>query len=106
MRIHPSGRIFLLLAAQVAVMGVLAQPASAAPFRAFSDSSPWNIPAAEKGAISSGNPYAGQFTSYDSTMNISGIPPHVDYAKPTFFASPGDPEVPVRRHRARLGPHG
>ena len=37
-------------------------------------------------------------------MNISGIPPDVGYAKPTFFASPGDPEVPVERHEPRLGP--
>src|SRR5689334_15908929 len=76
-------------------MAIFASAASAAPFRAFSDSSPWNVPAAQKGSISSSNPYADKFTSYSSTMNISGIPPDVGYAKPTFFASPGDPEVPV-----------
>jgi hypothetical protein len=39
-------------------------------------------------------------------MNISGIPPHVDYAKPTFFASPGDPTVPIRVTNPDWAPTG
>src|SRR3954471_24499495 len=70
--------------------GVRAAPADA-PFRAFQADSLWNVPAAEKGQITSGNPYSGEFTSYDPTMNISGIPPDIRYAKPTFEASPSDP---------------
>ena len=105
-RIRRSGRIVFLFAALSAAMAIVVQAASAAPFRAFNDPSPWNVPAAQKGAISSGNPYSDQFTSYSSTMNISGIPPDVGYAKPTFFASPGDPEVPVNVTNPGWAPTG
>ena len=60
-------------------------------FRAFSATSPWNVPAAQKGTITSGNPYASQFTSYSSELQISGTPDNPDYSSPVFFASPGDP---------------
>ena len=94
------------LAAVVAALAVCAQTATAAPFRAFSDSSPWNTPAAQKGGIAPNNPYASQFTSYDSTLSISGIPPNVDYAKPTFFAGPGDPEAPITITNPSWAPSG
>jgi hypothetical protein len=79
-----------MLASALSVPGFAAAPASAA-FRAFSDTSPWNVPAAQKGTVDPGNPFAAQFTSYDLTMNIGGIPPDSDYAKPVFFAGPADP---------------
>ena len=87
-------------------MGVLAQPASASAVSRVQRLQPLEHPRGGEGAISSGNPYADQFTSYDPTMNISGIPPHIDYAKPTFFASPGDPEVPVRVTEPDWAPKG
>ena len=72
------------------VAGVQAAPAEA-PFRAFQADSLWNIPAAQKGQITSSNPMRTSSRSYDSTMNISGIPPDIRYAKPTYEASPADP---------------
>jgi hypothetical protein len=81
----------MLAVVLVALAGSVAAPASAAPYRAFSLTSPWNIPAAAKGPIDTGNPYSGQFTSYSSKLAISGIPPSVAYAKPIYFAAAGDP---------------
>ena len=80
------------VAAFAAVFGVLAQAASAAPW-AFSPSSPWNTPAAQRGPISSNNPYASLFTSYDPGLVLGGGPAGSDshdrdYAKPTYFAEP------------------
>jgi parallel beta-helix repeat protein len=67
--------------------------ASWLPFR---DSSPWNVPASQKGAPTSDNPYADQFNSLSSEVGISGIPnggaSGTAYAKPIFFAKPGDPQ--------------
>src|SRR5438105_3618429 len=83
------GMLAVALAALAACLA--AAPASAAPYRAFSDTSPWNVPAAGKGSIEPGNPYVGQFTSYSSQLAISGIPPNSTYAKPIYFASAGDP---------------
>jgi hypothetical protein len=80
------------LVALIAVVA-LAVPATAtaAPiFRAFSPTSPWNVPAAPD-SIGSSNPFAGQFTSYSSQLGISGLPGDAAYASPVFFASPGDP---------------
>lgn len=57
----------------------------------FSSASPWNTPASLKGPTGSSNPYASQFTSYASELQISGTPDNPDYASPTFFASAGDP---------------
>jgi hypothetical protein len=65
--------------------------ASAAVWRGFSPTGPWNVPAAQKGGTTP-NPFASQFTSYMSTLEISGIAPDGRYAKPIFFAQPGDPE--------------
>src|SRR3954454_15374852 len=84
----------VLLVIALTAADVSAAPADA-PFRAFQSTSIWNIPAAAKGQITSGNPYPGEFTSYHSTMDISGIPPDIKYAKPTFTAKPGDPCRPV-----------
>src|SRR3954463_13087470 len=81
-----------MLAGLVAA-GALAVPtaASGAPvFRAFSATSPWNVPAVQDG---NSNPYSGQFTSYSSQLGISGLPGDADYASPVFFASPGDPKT-------------
>jgi hypothetical protein len=68
-----------------------AAPAGAAVWRPFSADSPWNVPAAQKGGIGSSNPYAGQFTSYASSLELSGVAPDNQWGKPIFFASPGDP---------------
>jgi hypothetical protein len=82
------------IAALIAAIAVgVAAPVSApaAPmFRAFSPTSPWNVPAAPD-SIASSNPYSGQFTSYSSQLEISGLPGDAAYASPVFFASPGDP---------------
>jgi hypothetical protein len=78
------------------LVGVLAVAcpvsAQAAPWRAFPPSSLWNVPAAQKGAITATNPFAGEFTSYSSTLEISGAAPDRQWGKPIFFAGPGDPE--------------
>ena len=84
------GSVRAALAALVTAAALAtAAPAAAAPvFRAFSPTSPWNVPAVQDG---SGNPYSGQFTSYSSQLGISGLPGDAAYASPVFFASPGDP---------------
>ena len=69
-----------------------AAPAGAAVWRPFSATSPWNIPAAQKGSITSSNPYGSQFTSYTSSLELSGVAPDNQWAKPIFFAKAGDPE--------------
>jgi hypothetical protein len=75
-------------------LGVTASAAAA--FRAFSESSPWNVPAAAKGPIEASNPYAAQFaSSSDWTLKLSGTPDNPDYANPTYFAKPSDPVAPV-----------
>jgi hypothetical protein len=71
---------------------LLAGPAAAAVWRPFAPTSPWNVPAAQKGGFTASNPYASQFTSYMSTLEISGIAPDGAYAKPIFFAQPDDPQ--------------
>ncbi len=68
-----------------------AAPAGAAVWRPFTATSPWNVPAALKGPAGSSNPYASQFTSYSSTLEVSGVGSS-QWAKPIFFAKPGDPE--------------
>src|SRR5215210_4940616 len=72
-------------------LGAGAAPAGAA-WRPFAANSPWNVPAAQKGAIATSNPYASQFTSYSSTLEISGVAPSYAWGKPIYFAKPGDPE--------------
>jgi len=80
----------LLCGAAAAVLG--AAPATAAgAWRAFSAASPWNVPAAQKGGISDSNPFASQFTSYSSNLEISGVAPDTKWGKPIYFAQPGDP---------------
>jgi hypothetical protein len=95
-----AARVAIALAALAT--SALAGPAlaGAATFRAFSGTSPWNVPAAEKGTITSGNPYSGQFTSYDSTLVLGGGPAgssshDADYAKPIYYAKAGDPTTRV-----------
>ena len=64
----------------------------------FRDDSIWNVPANQKGAPTAGNPFAAQFVSYSSSLEISGIPGSGsggEYAKPTYFAKPGDPVASV-----------
>lgn len=81
---------------------------SGSTFRAFADSSPWNIPAAQKGAIDAGNPYAGEFSDRgpDWTMKLSGSPDNPDYSSPIFFAEPGDPVAPVTVALPSWAPNG
>src|SRR6478609_815595 len=84
--------LFVAVALLMIALTAGVRPAAAdVPFRAFQSTSLWNVPAANKGQITGDNPYAGEFTSYSSTMEISGIPPDIKYAKPTFNAKPGDP---------------
>src|SRR3954452_9136131 len=86
-----SWRALIALAATLVLSSLMSSSALAAPFRAFSATSPWNLPAAQKGSIDAGNPYASQFNSYSSKMEISRTPSNASYASPVFFASPGDP---------------
>ena len=69
----------------------LAQPARGDVFRPFAADSPWNVPATSKGPIEPLNPYVAELGAPGLDLAISGIPPESDYAKPTFFADPGDP---------------
>ena len=86
-----------LLAGAASAAALLPSASTADPgFRAFSDSSPWNLPAAAKGTIDPGNPFAGQFAGERGwTMKISGTPDNPTYASPVFFAQPGDPTASV-----------
>ncbi len=72
-------------------------PVSGLVWRPFADDSPWNVPASQKGDATADNPYAGEFSS--QSLEISGIPngggSGTAYAKPIFFAKPGDPVAPV-----------
>jgi hypothetical protein len=79
--------------AGLAIVGAGPSASSAtAAFRAFSEASPWNVPAAAKGPIDPGNPFASRFAgSRGFTMKLSGTPDNPTYASPVFFASPGDP---------------
>jgi len=81
----------LLVAVAVSISSASPAHASSA-WRAFAPSSPWNVPAAQKGGIAAQNPFASQFTSYSSSLEISGVPPDNKWGKPIFFAKPGDPE--------------
>ena len=60
--------------AVVAIAGLVALAAPATALGAFSSSSPWNTPAAQKGTIGSDNPYASLFTSYDPGLVLGGGP--------------------------------
>jgi hypothetical protein len=63
------------------------------PWEPFRDDSPWNVPANQKGVPTPDNPYAAQFNSLTAEVGISGMPNSgTAYAKPIFFAKPGDPE--------------
>jgi hypothetical protein len=80
----------LLVGAAFAILAAVPATAGAA-WRAFAPTSPWNVPAALKGSIAPSNPFASQFTSYSSTLEISGVAPDNEWSKPIFFAQPGDP---------------
>jgi hypothetical protein len=64
-------------------------------WRAFSDQSLWNVPASQKGTPTTANPYLDEFGGPGQELEISGIPngggSGITYAKPIFFAKPGDP---------------
>ena len=81
-----------LLTLLTAVAMLCAASAQAASWRAFPPTSLWNVPAAQKGGISPTNPFAGDFTSYSSTLEVSGAAPDRQWGKPIFFADSGDPE--------------
>jgi Right handed beta helix region len=72
-------------------------PISGLVWRPFRDDSLWNEPAGQKGDVTGGNPYADQFSS--QSLEISGIPngggSGIRYAKPIYFAKPGDPVASV-----------
>ncbi len=86
-----SALLTLLVAGGFAILSVAPAHAAAA-WRAFGPTSPWNVPAAQKGGISPSNPFASQFTSYASSLELSGVAPDNEWGKPIFFAQPGDPE--------------
>jgi parallel beta helix pectate lyase-like protein len=72
---------------------------SGALWQPFRDDSIWNVAALQKGFVTSDNPYAGQFGSYSNQLEISGIPGSgsgIQYAKPIYFAKPGDPVADVQ----------
>ena len=77
-------------------------------FRTFADSSPWNVPATQKGPIDAGNPYASEFSDRGPgwTMKLSGTPDNPQYASPIFFAKPGDPVAPVTVTLPSWAPNG
>src|SRR5690349_6699845 len=91
---HRAVKSLLIATVLLGSLAAFAQPAEAAGWRAFSATSPWNVPAAQKGAISGSNPFASQFTSYSSTLEISGVAPDNQWGKPIYFAAPGDPAYP------------
>lgn len=72
-------------------------PLSGLGWRPFRDDSPWNEPASQKGTPTADNPYLSDFAS--QPLEISGIPngggSGTAYAKPIFFAKPGDPVASV-----------
>jgi hypothetical protein len=84
-----------------------ATPVPAAPtWRAFAQSSPWNVPAAPQ-SIGSSNPYASQFArSSGFTMKLSGTPDNPRYSSPIFFAQPGDPVAGVKVGQPSWAPRG
>jgi hypothetical protein len=84
------------LAVFTATVLALAVPTAAqAAWRAFSDSSLWNVPASPS-SISPTNPYASQFANSPSTqLELSGTPDNPTYSSPIYFAKEGDPTAPV-----------
>src|SRR2546426_153879 len=98
--LHALKRLFASALVSAVLACLLPASASAAVWKPFSPTSPWNVPAAQKGGFTTSNPYASQFTSYRSTLEISGIPEGgvngTAYAKPIFFAQPGDPQYAWR----------
>jgi hypothetical protein len=98
--------LFFVLAGLLSA-AVIAGPAAGradAIFRAFSPTSPWNETAV---AVSSNNPYAGQFTDHSNLpLRLSGTPDTVTYSAPIFFAQPGDPKAPVTVTQRDWLPHG
>src|ERR1700704_6318033 len=87
-----SVRAILCFAAVAAATLGIAPARAGAAWRAFAPTSPWNVPAAQKGGIAPSTPFASQFTSYSSSLEISGVAPDGKWGKPIFFAKPGDPE--------------
>jgi hypothetical protein len=82
----------LTIACAFAALAASPPARAAGAWRAFAPTSPWNLPAAQKGGISAANPFASQFTSYSSSLELSGVAPDNKWGKPIFFAKPGDPE--------------
>jgi hypothetical protein len=85
-------KLLFLAAILTGSLGASAAQAGAAVWRPFAADSPWNVPAAQKGSFSSSNPFGSQFTSYTSSLELSGVAPDYQWGKPIFFAKPGDPE--------------
>src|SRR4029079_18115508 len=91
-RVRSHARAALALATAILAL-VIATAAQAAPWRAFSNASVWNVPAAPH-SIAPSNPYADQFPA-GKQMELSGTPDNPTYSSPIYFASPGDPVAPV-----------
>jgi hypothetical protein len=95
-RVGRVGRKRRSLAAFIATVLALAAPTAAqAAWRAFADSSLWNVPASPS-SIAPSNPYASQFANSATTqLELSGTPDNPEYSAPVYFAKPGDPTAPV-----------
>jgi hypothetical protein len=98
---------WIVALASLCVAGLgTAQTAAASSWRAFSDSSPWNRPAAPA-SIAASNPYASEFAgSAGFTMKISGTADNPRFGSPVYFAQPGDPLAPVTLGASGWSPRG
>jgi hypothetical protein len=98
--------IVTLTALTSLALATAASAPAAPPWRAFSPSSPWNVPAAPE-SIAPSNPYADQFAgSSGFQMKLSGTPDNPRYANPIFFAQPGDPLASVKVGQPGWAPKG
>ena len=80
-----------------AVSSVKGGPPVSGSVTTFFDSL-WNVPASQKGTPTADNPYASQFVSYSNRLEVSGVlgsGSGITYAKPIYFAQPGDPVADV-----------
>jgi hypothetical protein len=90
----------------VFLAAVLATAPCALAWRAFSDTSPWNRPAARE-SIAATNPYANDFAgSPGFTMKLSGTPDNPRFASPIYFAQPGDPVASITLGSTGWSPRG
>jgi hypothetical protein len=86
------GCLVALMAFAALALATATSAPAAAPWRAFSPTSIWNVPASPQ-SIAPTNPFAGQFGS--GSMGLSGTPDNPKYSSPIYFATPGDPVAAV-----------